>query len=68
MVTVWDMIRAQFHMLDYLGIDRVHAVVGSSLGGMQALAAASMYSDRVGRIVSISAATRSHPYSIAWRH
>ncbi|KAI8832355.1 Alpha/Beta hydrolase protein [Chytridium lagenaria] len=57
-VTIWDMVRAQFRMLDEMGIGKVHAVVGSSMGGMQSLAAASMYPDRVGRVVSISAAAR----------
>ncbi|TPX73238.1 homoserine O-acetyltransferase [Chytriomyces confervae] len=68
MVTVWDMVRAQFQMLDALGIPKVHGVVGSSMGGMQALAAAALFPDKVDRVVSISAAARSHPYSIALRH
>ncbi|KAJ3113316.1 hypothetical protein HK100_002022 [Physocladia obscura] len=68
MVTVWDIVRAQFRLLDSLGVERAHAVVGSSMGGMTSLAAAALYPDRVGRIVSISAAARSHPYSIALRH
>ncbi|KAJ3025792.1 UNVERIFIED_CONTAM: hypothetical protein HDU68_006668 [Siphonaria sp. JEL0065] len=68
MVTVWDMVRAQFRLLDSLGVETVHGVVGSSMGGMQSLAAAALYPDRVQRIVSISAAARSHPYSIALRH
>ncbi|OAD73460.1 hypothetical protein PHYBLDRAFT_88026, partial [Phycomyces blakesleeanus NRRL 1555(-)] len=67
-LTVFDMIRAQFLLLDNLGIDRLHASVGSSMGGMQSIAAASLYPDRVKRLVSISACSRSHPYSIALRH
>ena len=35
LVTVEDMVRSQFHVLDHLGIDKLHASVGSSLGGMQ---------------------------------
>jgi homoserine O-acetyltransferase len=38
------------------------------MGGMQSLAAAALYPDRVKRVVSISAAAKSHPYSIALRH
>lgn len=34
-VTIFDMIRAQFKLLDHLGIDKLHASVGSSMGGMQ---------------------------------
>ncbi|KAI9023550.1 homoserine O-acetyltransferase [Phycomyces nitens] len=67
-LTVFDMIRAQFLLLDNLGIDRLHASVGSSMGGMQSIAAASLYPERVKRLVSISACSRSHPYSIALRH
>lgn len=66
-LTVCDMVRAQIHLLDHLGIDRLHASVGASLGGMQSLMLASLVPDRVGRIASISAALRSHPQSIAMR-
>jgi homoserine O-acetyltransferase len=34
-LTVWDMVRAQFLLLDSLGIKNLHASVGSSMGGMQ---------------------------------
>ncbi|KAJ3201325.1 hypothetical protein HDU82_008199 [Entophlyctis luteolus] len=68
MLTIWDIARAQFRLLDVLGIDRLHAIVGSSMGGMVSLAATALYPDRVGRVSSISAAARSHPYSIALRH
>ncbi|KNC96148.1 homoserine O-acetyltransferase [Spizellomyces punctatus DAOM BR117] len=67
-ITIFDMIRAQFKLLDSLGIQKLHASVGSSMGGMQSLAAAALFPERVGRVVSISGAARSHPYSIALRH
>ncbi|KAF9420059.1 hypothetical protein BGZ94_009238 [Podila epigama] len=66
-VTIFDMVRAQFEMLNSMGIQKLHASVGASMGGMQSLAAALLFKDRVGKIVSISAAARSHPYSIALR-
>lgn len=66
-ITVGDMVRAQLLLLDNLGIDRVHAAIGSSLGGMQALLIAALAPERVGRVVSISAAARTHPQSIAMR-
>ncbi|KAL2919318.1 Serine O-succinyltransferase [Polyrhizophydium stewartii] len=66
-LTIFDMVNAQFKLLDSLGIRRLHASVGSSMGGMQSLAAAAMFPDRVGKLVTISAAARSHPYSIAMR-
>lgn len=67
-VTMEDMVRAQFRLLDHLGIRKLHASVGSSMGGMQSLAAGVLFPERVGRIVSISGCARSHPYSIAMRH
>ncbi|KAI8891357.1 homoserine O-acetyltransferase [Backusella circina FSU 941] len=67
-LTVFDMVRAQFKLLDSLGINKLHASVGSSMGGMQSIAAAKLFPDRVKRLISISACARSHPYSIALRH
>lgn len=66
-ITVGDMVRAQLKLLDSMGIERLHATVGASLGGMQSLELASIAPDRVARIVSISAAARSYPQSIALR-
>ncbi|KAL7813007.1 homoserine acetyltransferase [Trichoderma gracile] len=67
-LTLHDMVRAQFRLLDHLGIDRLYASVGSSMGGMQSLAAATLFPERVARVASISGCARSHPYSIAMRH
>ncbi|KAF2477575.1 homoserine acetyltransferase [Lindgomyces ingoldianus] len=67
-LTMEDMVRAQFRLLDGLGIEKLYASVGSSMGGMQSLAAGVLFNERVGRIVSISGCARSHPYSIAMRH
>lgn len=66
-LTIQDMVRAQFRLLDHLRVDKLYASVGSSMGGMQSLAAGVEFPERVGRIVSISACARSHPYSIAMR-
>lgn len=67
-LTMQDMVRAQFRLLDGLGVDKLFASIGSSMGGMQSLAAGVLFPERVGRIVSISGCARSHPYSIAMRH
>ncbi|BDD61278.1 hypothetical protein MPDQ_000382 [Monascus purpureus] len=67
-LTLEDMVRAQFRLLDFLGIQRLYASIGSSMGGMQSLAAGVLFPERVGKIVSISGCARSHPYSIAMRH
>ena len=67
-VTVEDMVRAQALLLDHLGIARVHAAIGASLGGMQSLLLAALMPERVARVVSISACSRAHPQSIALRY
>ena len=67
-ISLFDMLRAQLLLLDHLGIDRLYASVGGSLGGMQSVALAALAPERVGRLVSISAAARSHPQSIAMRY
>ncbi|KAA8643725.1 hypothetical protein EYZ11_011796 [Aspergillus tanneri] len=67
-LTIDDMVRAQFRLLDSLGVQKLYASVGSSMGGMQSLAAGVLFPDRIGKIVSISGCARSHPYSVAMRH
>lgn len=67
-LTMDDMVRGQMRLVDSLGIDKLYASVGASMGGMQSLALGVHYPHRVGKIVSISGCARSHPYSIAMRH
>lgn len=56
MISVQDMVHSQAQLLNHLGIDRLHAVVGGSVGGMQALAWSVLYPQRVPRSVCIGAA------------
>ena len=65
-VTIGDMVRAQAMLLDQLGIARLHAVVGGSMGGMQALAWAAHYPDRVDRALIIASAARHSAQNIAF--
>ncbi|KAJ3189346.1 hypothetical protein HDU85_002975 [Gaertneriomyces sp. JEL0708] len=67
-LTLHDIASTQFQLLSHLGIEKLHAVVGSSMGGCLAVASAAMFPDRISRVVSISGAARSHPYSIALRY
>jgi homoserine O-acetyltransferase len=66
-LTVEDIADAAAYILDHLGIKTVHTVVGSSMGGMTALAFTQQRPGRARRLVSISAAARSLPFSIALR-
>ena len=65
-VTVADMVRAERAFLDVLGIDRLAAVAGGSLGGMQALEWAVSYPDQVDSIVVIASTHALHPQGVAW--
>ncbi|KAF8339212.1 Alpha/Beta hydrolase protein [Cantharellus anzutake] len=66
-LSIFDIARAQFHLLDHFGIKKLYASVGSSMGGMTSLATAWLHPDRVGKIVSISGTARSSPSAIAMR-
>jgi homoserine O-acetyltransferase len=65
-VTVADMVRAERALLDELGISRLAAVAGGSLGGMQALEWAVRYPDQVDAIVPIASTHALHPQGVAW--
>ena len=67
-LSIFDMVGAQFELLDHLGIERLYASVGSSMGAMQSLCAGWLHPDRVGKIVSISGSARSSPGSVAMRY
>ncbi len=55
-VTIADVVRAQASALETLGIRRLHAVIGASIGGMQALQWAVDFPDRLDRVIAIGAA------------
>ncbi len=58
LVTVSDWVHSQARLADQLGIERFAAVVGGSLGGMQALQWAIEYPQRIGHAVVIAAAAK----------
>jgi homoserine O-acetyltransferase len=65
-ITVADMVRAERAFLDVLGIRRLAAVAGGSLGGMQALEWAVQYPDQVDAIIPIASTHALHPQGVAW--
>ena len=65
-ITVADMVRAERALLRQLGITRLAAVAGGSLGGMQALEWAVQHGDEVGAIVPIASTHALHPQGVAW--
>lgn len=65
-VSIRDIVRTQARLADALGIQNWHAVVGGSMGGMQALEWAVMYPERVGRLVAIATCAAASAQQIAW--
>ena len=65
-ITIADMVRAQAMLLDHLGIKRLHAVIGGSMGGMQAVSWAALYPERVASAVIIASAARHSAQNIAF--
>lgn len=65
-VTVKDMVNVQKELIDHLEIDQLLAVVGGSLGGMQALRWTIDYPDSVRFCVPIATTARSSPQQVAF--
>jgi homoserine O-acetyltransferase len=67
-VSTRDQARAQWALLDALGIGEVALVVGGSLGGMVALEVALVRPDAVRHVMPIAAPAATGPMAIAWNH
>jgi homoserine O-acetyltransferase len=65
-VTVEDWVEAQRRLADHLGIERFAAVIGGSLGAMQALQWSLSYPDRIRHSIVIAAAAKLTPQNIAF--
>ena len=65
-ITIRDMVRAQKHLMNHLGIRRWLTVIGGSMGGMQALEWAINYPDDLASFVPIATTSQLSPQSIAF--
>jgi homoserine O-acetyltransferase len=65
-ITIPDMVRAQAVLIDAPGVETLFAVVGGSMGGMQALQWAADYPERLFSAVCIAAAARHSAQNIAF--
>ena len=66
LVTISDMVDAQKHLVDRLGIDKLLSVAGGSMGGMQVLQWMASYPDKIRSAIPISTAMRHTPQQIAF--
>ncbi len=65
-ITLRDMVRAQQMLMAHLGVERLFAVVGGSMGGMQVLQWAESFPDRVFAAIPIAAAAYHSAQNIAF--
>ena len=65
-VTIRDMVRAQKRLIEHLGIERLFAVIGGSMGGMQVLQWAALYPDSVFAALPIATASYHSAQNIAF--
>jgi homoserine O-acetyltransferase len=65
-ITVADMVHAQRHLIDYLGIEKLLCVAGGSMGGMQVLQWVASYPNRVKAAIPIATTLKHSPQQIAF--
>ncbi|WP_295055233.1 homoserine O-acetyltransferase [Sulfuricurvum sp.] len=65
-ITVLDMVKAQRILFDRLGIHQVHAVIGGSMGGMQALAFGVFFPNFAKKIIAMATTAATQPWAIAF--
>lgn len=66
LITICDMVRAQKHLVDHLGISRLLCVAGGSMGGMQVLQWVSSYPAMVRSAIPIATTLKHSPQQIAF--
>jgi homoserine O-acetyltransferase len=64
-ITCSDIVAAQRRLIEHLGIKKLHAIVGGSKGGMQALLWAADHAEAVDRIVTLACGLRQPPQALA---
>lgn len=65
-ITIRDMVRGLVALLDGLGIEKLHTVVGGSMGGMQVLSLAANWPERSERVLVLASTARHSAQNIAF--
>ncbi|PKL41218.1 MAG: homoserine O-acetyltransferase [Spirochaetae bacterium HGW-Spirochaetae-1] len=66
MVTIEDMVQAQYHLIRHLGIEKLLSVAGGSMGGMQALSWSIQYPDKTNSVIAIATSALLSAQGIAF--
>jgi len=64
-LTIRDIVAAHRLLAEWLGIERIHALVGASVGGFQAVEWAVTEPERFSRVALIATAAKASPWTIA---
>lgn len=65
-ITVSDMVKSQYNLFVKLGITNVYAIIGGSLGAMQALCFAVEYPDFTKRVICLAGTYATSPWAISF--
>ncbi len=67
LITVRDMVKAKQLLATHLGIEKIHTIIGGSLGGQQALEWCIMEPQKIEHLVAIATNAQASPWGIAFR-
>lgn len=67
-ISINDMVNSQKYLLEYLGIEVLHAIIGNSMGAMLSLTWAIEYPDSLKRLMLTCSSYKAYPANIANRH
>lgn len=65
-VTIYDIVNSQNLLIEHFGIKKLHAVIGGSTGGMQALTWPVLYPEKVNLVLPLATSYRHGPQNIAF--
>ncbi|MCC5802122.1 homoserine O-acetyltransferase MetX [Rossellomorea vietnamensis] len=67
-ITIRDMVHAQYEALQQLSVERIEAVIGGSLGGMQALEWGALYPTYINKVFALAVSPALNDYGLAFNH
>jgi homoserine O-acetyltransferase len=65
-LAISDIVKAQMRLFEHLGIDHIRAIIGGSMGGMQAICYAIEYPDFADIIIPLATTAYTRPWAIAF--
>src|SRR4030042_5840448 len=66
LITVRDLVNVHEILRNYLGINKIHTIIGASIGGYQALEYSIMYPELIRRLIILASGARQTPWALAF--